>query len=145
MCILILNTLQNNLSRFIKFNSSYSNARNLGSAYKFAFGGDINRAYWINLTFLGQFSCKSISQNHFAVGKPGSLSMAHYLKTVPSMISSNYSRLTNCVDSRCQSFATQLVVHLTDLVKSRCNLVKSRCDLVKSRCEKHYWMRGATQ
>ena len=28
----------------MKFKRSYSNARNLGSAYKFAFGGDINRA-----------------------------------------------------------------------------------------------------
>ena len=57
--------------------------------------------------------------------KRGSLSMAHYLKTILSMISSNYSRLTNCVYylySRCQSFAAQLVVHLTDLVKIRCDL-----------------------
>jgi len=44
VCILLLNTLQNNSSRFMKFKRSYSNARNLGSAYKFAFGGDINRA-----------------------------------------------------------------------------------------------------
>ena len=29
----------------MKFKRSYSNARNLGSAYKFSFGGDINRAY----------------------------------------------------------------------------------------------------
>ena len=29
----------------MKFKRSYSNARNLGSAYKFAFGGDINRAF----------------------------------------------------------------------------------------------------
>ena len=28
----------------MKFKRSYSKARNLGSAYKFAFGGDINRA-----------------------------------------------------------------------------------------------------
>ena len=28
----------------MKFKRSYSNARNLKSAYKFAFGGDINRA-----------------------------------------------------------------------------------------------------
>ena len=42
--ILILNTLQNNLSRFMKFKGNYMNARNLGSANKFAFGGDINRA-----------------------------------------------------------------------------------------------------
>ena len=29
----------------MKFKRSYSNARNLRSAYKFAFGGDINRAF----------------------------------------------------------------------------------------------------
>ena len=42
VCILIQNTLQNNSARFMKFKRSYSNARNLGSAYKFAFGGDID-------------------------------------------------------------------------------------------------------
>ena len=43
----------------MKFKRSYSNARNLGSAYKFAFGGDINRAfhiyntqYWIDAIYL---------------------------------------------------------------------------------------------
>ena len=41
VCTLILNTLQNNPSRFMKFKRSYSNARHLGSAYKFAFGGDV--------------------------------------------------------------------------------------------------------
>ena len=37
----------------MKFKRSYSNARNLGSAYKFAFGGDINRAKEICLGPLG--------------------------------------------------------------------------------------------
>ena len=35
----------------MKFKRSYSKARNLGSAYKFAFGGDINRAIIYLLIF----------------------------------------------------------------------------------------------
>ena len=38
----------------MKFKRSYSNARNLGSAYKFAFVGDINRA----LLFLGFYGLR---------------------------------------------------------------------------------------
>ena len=59
----------------MKFKRSYSNARNLGSAYKFAFGGDINRAFIyycdffkrvILVKYLFQIFVKTVDESHSA-------------------------------------------------------------------------------
>ena len=50
----------------MKFKRSYSNARNLRSAYKFAFGGDINRAFVISVI---RYINRSIKSSIFIVYK----------------------------------------------------------------------------
>ena len=47
----------------MKFKRSYSKARNLGSAYKFAFGGDINRAYFLRVSVMAVKYCKNWPKN----------------------------------------------------------------------------------